>query len=347
MSLAVILLAAGHGTRMNSQYQKVLHEVGGKPMLMHPFEAAEKVADLKPVLVVGADEDGARRLLGDRAQYVVQEERLGTGHATLVVRETLQGCAEQVLVTYGDMPLLRAETMAHLAKKQAETGAAVVMLTAMGDPSSTFGRVLRDETGSVAEIVEVAQARAREDGEAILAIRELNAGVYCFEGEWLWENLQNLPLRQARSGPEYYLTDMISLALAQGRRVEAVVAEDADEGLGAGTRAEMVEVERALRRRVNGYWLENGVTLVEPRTIFIDPDVQIGQDTIIWPNSYLQGRTVVGKGCIIGPNSILRNVSTGDNCRIEQSVLESVTLDDGETVRPGSYVKESRDSDNG
>lgn len=343
MSLAVILLAAGHGTRMNSQYQKVLHEVGGKPMVMHPFEAAEKVADLKPLLVVGAGEDGVRRLLGERAQYVVQKERLGTGHATLVARDALQGRAEQVLVTYGDMPLLRAETMAHLAEKQAATDAAVVMLSAMGDPSSSFGRVLRDETGSVAEIVEVAQARAREDGEAVLAIRELNAGVYCFDGDWLWENLPNLPLREARSGPEYYLTDMISLALSQGRRVEAVVAEDEDEGLGAGTRAEMVEVERALRRRTNAYWLDNGVTLVEPRATFIDPDVQIGQDTIIWPNSYLQGKTVVGKDCVIGPNSILRDASVEDGCHIEQSVVESVTVAGGEVVPPGSYLTESKD----
>lgn len=341
MSLAVILLAAGHGTRMKSRHQKVLHEVGGKPMLIHPFEAAEKVADLKPVLVVGPGEEGSRRLLGERAEYVVQEERLGTGHATLVARDALRGSADQVLVTYGDMPLLRAETMAHLAKRQMATGAAVVMLTAMGDPSSSFGRVLRDEMGSVAEIVEVAQARVREDGAAILAIRELNVGVYCFDGDWLWDNLENLPLRQARSGPEYYLTDMIAMALAQGRRVEAVVAEDADEGLGAGTRAEMVEVERALRRRVNDYWLENGVTLVEPRTIFIDQDVQIGQDTIIWPNTYLQGKTVVGKDCVIGPNTILRDADVADGCCVEQAVLDSVTIKDGESVLPGSYLRAS------
>lgn len=307
-------------------------------MLMHPFEAAEKVAHLKPVLVIGPSEEGARRLLGERAQYVVQEERLGTGHATLVARDVLRERAEQVLVTYGDMPLLRSETMIHLAEKQAETEAAVVLLSAMGDPGSSFGRVLRDATGSVAEIVEVAQARAREDGKAILAIRELNAGVYCFDGDWLWKNLPNLPLREARSGPEYYLTDMISLALSQGRRVEAVVAQDADEGLGAGTRAEMVEVERALRRRVNDYWLENGVTLVEPNAIFIDPDVQIGQDTVVWPNSYLQGETVVGKDCVIGPNCIVRDARVGNGCRIEQAVLDGVTVDDGAVVRPGSYL---------
>ena len=339
MTLAIILLAAGHGTRMNSQRQKVLHEVGGKPMVLHPFEAAEAVADLKPVLVVGEAEHGVQQLLGDRARYVVQEERLGTGHATLVVRDALDGRADQVLVTYGDMPLLQKQTMAHLAQRQAETGAAILMLTVMGDPDSSFGRVLRDGDGRVAEIVEVAQARLRDDGDAILDIRELNAGVYCFEAGWLWQNLPDLPLREARSGPEYYLTDMVALAVAQGRGVEAVVAADPDEGLGAGTRAELAEVERALRKRVNRRWLEDGVTLIDPRATYIDPDVQIGQDTVIWPNSYLQGKTIVGADCVIGPNAILRDATVGDGCRVEQAVLENVTIADGQVVVPGSYVK--------
>src|SRR5690606_23490799 len=137
-------------------------------------EAAEEVADLKPVLVVGAGERGVQRLIGERAQYVVQEERLGTGHATMVAREALEGRSTQVLVTYGDMPLLQARTMGELAQTQAQTGAAVAMLTVMGDAQSSFGRVLRDAEGNVAEIVEVAQARAREDAEAVLATREQN-----------------------------------------------------------------------------------------------------------------------------------------------------------------------------
>ena len=339
MPLAIILLAAGHGTRMNSRQQKVLHEVGGKPMVLHGFEAAEAVADLTPVLVVGPGEDGVRQLLGERAQYVVQEQRLGTGHATLVARAALEGRADQVLVTYADMPLLRAETMADLARKQARSGAPVVMLTVMGDADSSFGRVLRDGSGRVVEIVEVAQARARDDVTALLAIRELNAGVYCFDGGWLWANLPNLPQREARSSSEYYLTDMISIAVSQGRPVEAVIAKDTDEGLGAGTRAELVAVERALRRRINRRWLEQGVTLMDPQTIYIDAGVQIGQDTVIWPNTYLQGATIIGEQCIIGPNSIVRDATVGNHCRLEQAVVEGVTLGDRVEVIPGSYLK--------
>lgn len=328
MTLAVVLLAAGHGTRMNSRRQKVLHEVGGKPMVMHPFEAAEAVADVKPVLVVGAGESGVKALLGERAMYVVQEERLGTGHATMMAREALEGKADQVLVAYGDMPLLQQKTMAALAAKQAETGAALALLVVEGEPESSFGRVLRDESGGVLEIVEVAQARRRPDAEAVLNVREHNAGVYCFDGDWLWDNIARLPLRQARSGPEYYLTDMVALAVEQGRRVEMVVAEDGDEGLGAGTRQEMVAVERALRRRVNERWMDAGVTLVDPDSTYIDAGVQIGQDTVVWPNSFLQGNTVVGENCVVGPNVILRDVTLADGCRVEQVRLEGVQITD-------------------
>lgn len=337
MTLAAVLLAAGHGTRMQSRKQKVLHDVGGKPMVQHVFEAAASVADLKPVLVVGPGEGGARRLLGDAAAYVVQEERLGTGHATLVARDALRGRADQVLVMYGDMPLLRAETLRRLSVTQAEQGAAIAMLTVMGDPDTSFGRVLRDGDGRVAEIVEVAEAHLRDDTEAILSTRELNAGVYCFDAPWLWEQLPNLPLREARDGPEYYVTDMVGIAVAQGRAVEAVVVDDVDEGLSAGTREELAIVEKAFRRRAAEKWLAAGVTLVDPDATYIDPDVTIGQDTVIWPNTYLQGTTVVGEGCVLGPNTIIRDAEIGDGCRVPQAVVENVSLAAGTDVAPFTH----------
>ena len=335
MTLAIVLLAAGHGTRMNSKWQKILHEVGGKPMVLHVFEEAEKVANERPVLVVGPGADGVQRLIGERAVYVEQAEQLGTGHATRVVQPVLAGGAEQVLVTYGDMPLLRAETMQQLAQVQAETGAALSLLSLMGEVSSTFGRVVRDESGGVVEIVEVAEARRRPFPDHYLNIRELNAGVYCFDGDWLWQNIGDLPLRQARSGQEYYLTDMIELAVKQGLRVEAIAVEDADECLGAGTRTELVVVEKAFRRRANRHWLERGVTLVDPDSVYIDPDVQIGQDTVIWPNTYVQGSTVVGEDCVLGPNVIVRDAVLGDGCWLEQVTVAGQRLGDG-VVRRGT-----------
>ncbi|MFW6183626.1 MAG: NTP transferase domain-containing protein [Chloroflexota bacterium] len=344
MTLAIVLLAAGHGTRMNSKRQKVLHDLGGKPMIWHGFSAAAEVADLKPVLVVGPGETGARQLIGDQADYVVQEKRLGTGHATLVTREALQGRADQVLVTYGDMPLLRPETMQALARRQADSEAALSMLTVMGEPESTFGRVIRDGDGQVAEVIEVAAARQRDDAQAILNVRELNVGVYCFGAGWLWANLENLPLRQARNGQEYYLTDMVGLAVAQGLPVAATVLEDPDEGLGAGTRAELAEAEAALRRRINNRWLDAGVTLIDPATTYIEADAVIGQDTIIWPNTYVQGKSVIGEDCVLGPNAIVRDAHLGDGCRVQQAVVEGAALNAGTVVAPFTHRKNGASS---
>ncbi len=212
------------------------------------------------------------------------------------------------------------------------------MLSVKGEFASAFGRVVRDRNGYVAEIVEVAEARLRPNTQELLAIPELNVGVYCFDGVWLWQNIHKLPLRQARSGQEYYLTDMVELAVQQDRLVEAIVTDDVAESLGAGTRAEMVAVERAFRHRANQRWLDNGVTLVEPTTIFIDQDVIIGQDTIIWPNTYLQGATTIGTDCVVGPNTIVRNARIGNNCCLEQTVVEKCELVDGTIVKPFQHV---------
>ncbi len=322
---------------MNSSKQKILHEVGGRPMVLHAFLAAEAAADLPPVLVVGPGETGVQALIGDRALYAVQPEALGTGHATRMAADVLRGRADQVIVTYGDMPLLRTETMCRLADTQRESGAVVALLSVFGEVDSTFGRVVRDAAGGVGEIIEVAEARQRPNAAELLAIGELNAGVYCFDGDWLWANLDRLPVREARGRTEYYLTDLIALAGEQGCGVVGLMTGDADEGLGAGTRAEMVEVERAFRRRVNAYWLAHGVTLVEPDATYIGPDVTIGRDTVIWPNTFLQGRTTLGEECVIGPNAILRDVTVGDRCRIEQLLLEGRAVPDGTTARPGEW----------
>ena len=339
MTLAIVLLAAGKGTRMNSKKQKILHDVGGKPMVQHVFEAAETEGDLPPVLVVAPGETSVHDLFGERAEYVVQDEQLGTGHATMVTRPFLENRADQIIVTYGDMPLLKAETLQQLAHKQAESGSAIVMLSVIGPVSSTFGRVIRGTDGGVLEIVEVAEAKQRPNTEEILNIQELNAGVYCFDAAFLWQNIDQLPLRQARSGVEYYLTDMIETAVSQKRRVDAIITEDPDECLGAGTRPELVEVEKAFRRRANNKWLANGVTLVDPDSTFIDQDVLIGQDTIIWPNTYIQGKTVVGEDCVIGPNTILRDATIGNGAAVEQAVVENAAVEAGTAVAQFSVIR--------
>lgn len=343
IDLAVVILAAGQGTRMNSKRQKLLHEVGGKPMVQHVFDTAVSTAQHPPVLVIGQGGEQIQAWFQEEAQYVTQTEKLGTGHATRMATDLLRGKSQQVAVLYGDMPLLKASTLAGLATKQAQTGAAIAMLSVMGETSSSFGRVVRDDHGRVQEIIEVADARRRPNDErdTLLNIRELNAGIYCFDADFLWENLPHLPQHIARDGNiEYYLTDMVSLAVAHGRTVEAMTTDDPDECLGAGTRAEMVPVEQAFRQRAVRYHQEQGVTIISPATTFIDPEVRIGQDTVIWPNSFIQGKTVIGEDCVIGPNTILREATLGRGCRVEQAVVEKVTLADGKIVAPFTHLSD-------
>lgn len=342
VTLAVVILAAGQGTRMKSNKQKIMHEVGGRPMVAHVFEATVEIADRSPVIVVGPGEDGVRSLIGNLAEYVLQPEQLGTGHATMMAKPALDHRSEQVLVAYADMPLLRAETLARLAQAQIENGAAAAMLTVEGHSESSFGRILRDEDGAVVEILEVSEALLRPQAKSLLAIKEQNAGVYCFDAKWLWENISKLSIHEARTGQEYFLTDMISLAVEQNRRVVTLNVDDADECLGAGTRAELVEVEAAFRRRANHRWLDAGVTLIDPGGIYIDQTVTVGQDSVIWPGTYLQGATIIGKECQIGPNTIIRNAQIGDGCRIEQAVVIDSVVEPGSHVEPFTLILDER-----
>ena len=338
MSLGIVILAAGKGTRMNSKKQKILHAVGGKPMVAHVMESAEALADIRPVFVVGPDDTGVEALFGERGEYVIQAEQLGTGHATLMAKTLLLNRTEQIIVTYGDMPLIRTESLAMLAEEQARSGAAVVLTTVRGEPTSSFGRIVRDGGGRVCEICEVAEAKRRPNREELLAITELNVGVYCFSADFLWQNIDQLPLRQARSGPEYYLTDMIAKAVEQQRLVMAVEIADADECLGAGTRAELVDVERAFRQRAVRDCLANGVTIIDPATTYIDQGVKIGRDTIIWPNTFIQGEVIIGEDCVIGPNTTIRAAAIGDGCQLAHCYISEVVVPQNTLLEPYSVV---------
>jgi len=337
--LAVVILAAGHGTRMISQKNKVLHEVGGSPMIELAVESSIAVSDVPPVVVVSPYDTDVRSLIGDRVVYVEQEQQMGTGHATMMAADDLRGISEQVLVTYADMPLLRPETMARLAVKQKTNDAAVAILVVTGDPASSFGRVITNPEGHVVEIVEVAEARRLANAEELLQIRDHNAGVYCFDSEWLWSNITALPLRQARDNEEYYLTDMVGLAVSQGLLVEAIAVDDPDECLGAGTRQELAVVESAMKRRINKEWMDSGVTILDPEVTYIDKTVTIGKDTILRPNTYLQGTTRIGANCLVGPNATIRNSQIGDGCRIEQAIVENATIDEGTLLEPFSLIQ--------
>jgi bifunctional UDP-N-acetylglucosamine pyrophosphorylase/glucosamine-1-phosphate N-acetyltransferase len=298
VKLAVVILAAGQGTRIKSDLPKVLHPLAGRPLVIYAVETAQALTDVRPVLVVGRGADAVRETVGDRAVFVEQAEQLGTGHAVLQARDVLQSQSDLILVTYADIPLLTVETLRRLVERQQENSGPITLLTFTSADPRGFGRVMRDASGAVVQIVEDAVATPEQ-----LAVRELNAGVYCFDADWLWARVDRIPLSLPKR--EYYLTDLIGMAVVEGQRVEAVAAEETMEAMGINTRVHLAEAESVLRRRINRRWMLNGVTIVDPATTYIEPGVTIGRDTTVWPNTHLRGETTIGEHCHIGPNTIV------------------------------------------
>ncbi len=336
MSVVSVLLAAGQGKRMKSALPKVLHPVCGRPMIFYALEAASLVSDAKPVIVIGHGADRVREVVGERARFALQHPPLGTAHAVMQAAPILRGEAEYVLVTYADMPLLRPETLQALVEHQKQNAGPVTLLTVISPQGRGFGRILRDAQGNVQAIVEEAVATPEQ-----LRIQELNVGAYCFRADWLWEALPRVPLSPKG---EYFLTDTVELAVRDGLRVETVLLEDLEETIGINTRLHLAEAERAMRRRINQRHMLNGVTLIDPETTYIEDGVTIGNDTVIWPNTFLLGETHIAERCEIGPNTWMRDTRIGHSCRVRMSVLEGAVLEEEVEVgpfarlRPGAHL---------
>lgn len=337
MKITPVILAAGQGTRMRSRLAKVLHPLLGRSMVWYILEAARQVTNEKPVLVIGHDAEAVEHEVGGAAHFVVQDPQLGTGHAVRQTESMLKGKTDYILVAFADMPLFTADTFnrvvqAHLAKQMGEYQTTpITMLTVLDDNPRGFGRVVREATGEVIAIVEEDQASVEQ-----LAIRELNASLYCFTSSWLWEALSRIPLSPKG---EYYLTDVVGLAVADGLSVQALTAADSSEAIGINTRIHLAEAEAVLRRRINQAWMLAGVTIVDPHTTYIEPGVEIGQDTTIWPNTYLQGETRIGEACILGPNTFVRDTQLGNRCKIFASVVEKAIIEDDVDVGPYAHLR--------
>jgi len=329
---AAVVLAAGLGTRMKSARPKVLHELGGRPLLSWAVEAAQQaVEDGRVVVVIGAEAQApAKELVGARAALALQEDRLGTGHALLQARDVASGAA-LILVTSADMPLLRPETLRSLIDSQRRATGPMTLLTTRADSQRGFGRIVRNGSGDVVAIVEEAHATPEQR-----QIREVNAGAYCFCAEWLWSALPDLPLSPKG---EYYLTDLVEKAVAAGMSVAVVTTDDPDEVIGINTREHLAEAEAALRGRINRQWMLAGVTLQDPASTYIGPQVTLGADTLVLPNTHLEGNTTIGRGCRLGPGTILRDSRLGDGCRVEASVLEGAELDEDVEIGPFAHLR--------
>ncbi len=330
MDCAAVILAAGLGTRMKSRLPKVLHPILEKPLVWWAVGAARQACGSPPTLVIGPDGEQVRQAVGEACRFVVQEERLGTGHALAQAAEALRGGPPLLLVTSADMPLLRAETLARLIEAQRENSGVLSLLTARVRRTRGFGRILRDEHGAVVGVVEEAHASPQQ-----LALDEVNVGVYCLRSEWVWPRLAELPLSPKG---EYYLTDLVSMAAAEGP-VGWLAVEDEDEIIGVNNRIHLAEAELAMRRRINERWMLQGVTIVDPPTTRIGPHVQIGQDTLLLPNTSLLGATRIGEACQIGPNTQIRDSQLGDRCLVHFSVLTGATLEEDVDVGPFAHLR--------
>ncbi len=331
----MVVLAAGKGVRMNSRIPKVLHPVAGRPMLLWAIAAAKTLDPERTIVVTNPAQDGVQAAVNGEGQTVPQREQLGTGHALAQVSAAHRSVGP-VVVLYGDVPLLRGETLKRLVEEHRKAQATVTLLTATLPDPHGYGRIVRGKSGLFKAIVEEKDATPLQR-----EITEVNSGVYCFSGRELWPALLKLENKN-RSG-EYYLTDVVGLVKG---KVHTVMASDASEIVGINDRRQLADAEGAMRRRILDRLMLDGVTVTDPATTFVDAEVEIGQDTVIHPFTTITGLSRIGEDCVIGPMSQVRDSVVGDGSRIERSHLEhakvgsKVTVGPFSRLRPGTELEE-------
>jgi len=328
-----IILAAGKGTRMKSHLPKVLHKVCGKFMVQYVINGIKKAGITQILTVVGHEGDMVRQALDDDGiAYVVQDPQLGTGHAVMQALSCIQENEATLLVACGDTPLIKAETFEKFLNHHRNSGAVCSILSTKPADPSGYGRVVRNSRLSVEKIVEHRDATSEE-----LLINEINTGTYCFDLKNLRKAVNEL--KPNNSQGEYYLTDTVGYFVDRGLPVEAYVVEDYYETIGINSRIQLADAEKILRRRKILSLMDQGVTVVDPDTTFVDEDVAVGQDTIIEPFTFLRGKTTVGSNCLIGPQSDIKDCVIGDNAYITRSVLVESSVGGNCIIGPFAYLR--------
>lgn len=329
---SAIVLAAGKGTRMRSTLPKVLHPLVGKPMLVRVLDSLDTAGFSRPLAVVGYGQDRIRQVAGDRCQYVDQGEYRGTGHAARVAMDALPDAVNRVLLVHGDEPLIEAETYRAMLDLQMASGAAIVLLTTRVRDTREFGRVIRDEVGQPAALLQ--QSELTPDQRKI---DEVNLGAYVFDVAFLRRHLPDLQPHPPKG--ELYLTDLIAAAVAEGTQKPAVAAitlECGEEVMGVNDLVQLEQATRALYRRTNRRLMLSGVTIVDSASTFIDDEVRIEPDTVIEPFTVIRGATVIASGCAIGPGTHIIDSRIGPRCTVLSSTLEQAEV--AEDVRIGPYA---------
>jgi bifunctional UDP-N-acetylglucosamine pyrophosphorylase/glucosamine-1-phosphate N-acetyltransferase len=334
MNLAAVVLAAGIGKRMKSGVPKVLHPVLGRPMLSYVIDAVRGTSPKKIVVVLGHGRDDVKESIGQAGVlFAEQKVQLGTGHAAGSARSALAGFKGNILILNGDFPLITSKSLNNLVKKHIDGMADVSFLTAdIADPMG-YGRVLRNAKGEVESIIEDKDASPVEK-----KITEINSGTYCVKSGFLWEALKGVGSGNRQK--EYYLTDIIGIARKKSRKVLGVLSRDGSEALGVNDRAQLSEVEALLRKRINDSLMRSGVSMVDPGTTFVSPDARIGADTLIYPNSYIYGNTVIGRGSELGPGVWIEDSLLGKGVTVRlSSYISNSIIGDNVTVGPFAHIR--------
>jgi bifunctional UDP-N-acetylglucosamine pyrophosphorylase/glucosamine-1-phosphate N-acetyltransferase len=332
-NVTVVILAAGLGTRMKSRKAKVLHKAGGKTLLQHVVDTALAVTPAERIfVVVGHQSEEVRRsVTTPGVGFIEQKEQKGTGHAVMIGRDALAGLDGYLTVLYGDCPLLRVETVQQLIAQETGGSAAGVLMSAMMDDPTGYGRVIRDAHGNVHEVVEQKAGTPEQ-----LAVREANMGIYCFRADLFWKHVGEIaPNNPAR---EYYLTDMPAILARAGHKVEAMQIADPNEALGINDRAQLAEVDAIFRELKRSELMRNGVTLVKPETITVDAAVEIGADTIIEPFTQILGNTKIGADCTVGACSIVQDSVLEDDVHVGAFTIVN-TSHVGRGAHVGPYAR--------
>ena len=340
-----VILAAGKGTRMKSALPKVLHKAGGKAMVKQVLDAAKAAGAKRQVVVVGFGGEAVREAMAGEAEFVTQEEQLGTGHAVRMTEPLLGEEKGTIMVLCGDTPLLTGELLKKLYEEHVKAGAKATVLTAIMPDATGYGRIIRKADGSVEKIVEHKDAT-----EAERAVKEVNSGIYCFDAQALFASLKQVNNDNAQG--EYYLPDVLEILQKQGEKIWAVAADNYEETLGVNSRSQLAHAEHILRMRKNEELMASGVSIIDPATTFVDSDVKVGRDTVLYPMTYLEGNTEIGENCEIGPSVRIQNTKigsdvTGQFLYAHEAVVEDhVKLGQFVHLRPGAHICENVKIDN-
>ncbi|MGO0711451.1 bifunctional UDP-N-acetylglucosamine diphosphorylase/glucosamine-1-phosphate N-acetyltransferase GlmU [Bacillus subtilis] len=327
-----VVLAAGQGTRIKSKLYKVLHPVCGKPMVEHVVDEALKLSLSKLVTIVGHGAEEVKKQLGDKSEYALQAEQLGTAHAVKQAQPFLADEKGVTIVICGDTPLLTAETMEQMLKEHTQREAKATILTAVAEDPTGYGRIIRSENGAVQKIVEHKDASEEER-----LVTEINTGTYCFDNEALFRAIDLVSNDNAQG--EYYLPDVIEILKNEGETVAAYQTGNFQETLGVNDRVALSQAEQFMKERINKRHMQNGVTLIDPMNTYISPDAVIGSDTVIYPGTVIKGEVQIGEDTIIGPHTEIMNSAIGSRTVIKQSVVNHSKVGNDVNIGPFAHIR--------